>query len=71
MVKYDIVIDSISDTEVMYDVILWNQQEAEWVLVRSCDTRCEALEYINEMLMAILRMRESELRETRAKVNMA
>ena len=51
-----------------YDVMLRNQQKSEWMPVRSFNTRCEALEYVNKMLTAILRMRESELREARAKL---
>ena len=62
MVKYKIIEGKT------YDVILWNGRESQWIPVRSFKTRCEALEYVNKMLSAILALRELELREARAKL---
>ena len=49
MVSYDIVKDSISDTEAMWDVIKYNQASNSWYWRHSFDTKEEASRYLKKL----------------------
>ena len=52
MVGYNIVKDSISDTEAMWDVIKYNQASNSWYWRHSFDTRAEASRYLKKLKYA-------------------